>query len=379
MLEDPSSDSSKSQRRLVIAVTVFLLVVSGVVCLAVSLPLGALAIRAARAVESQPSPTSVMAASATPAAASPQTQPPSPTLPPPRGTPSPVLPSVQATSRTAPQVMLTATSPGAALPPVLVDAWCVPWNAKSEPAVVTDVIDGVTFEVKLGGEVRRVRYIGIDLLEFQSEPQTWYAMTEKNRQLVEGKQVLLLEGLSQDEGGDLLRYVLVEGVFANYELVRDGYAVARSAPPDTACDGLFEEAQKAAILAQRGLWRPKPTPTRTLRPPTATVSAYGPLVVVKVSQGTEWQEPDEFVEIFNSGSGPVQLEGWSISDSENHIFVFPRFVLGPAQYCRVYTNVYAPTHCGFSFYNPSPIWNDRFDCAYLKDKDGRLIDQFCYE
>jgi hypothetical protein len=190
---------------------------------------------------------------------------------------------------------------------------------------------------------------------------------------------LLLEGLPKEDDGDLLRYVLVEGTFANLELVQSGYAIASSMPPDTQCDALFQEAQSEAILAERGLWGPEATPTRTLRPPTATISAYGPLVVVKVSQGTEWQEPDEFVEIYNSGTQPIQLEGWSISDNENHLFVFPNFVLGPVQYCRVYTDLYAPWHCGFSYYSPGPIWDDTIDCAYLKDRDGRLVDQFCYE
>jgi endonuclease YncB( thermonuclease family) len=257
--------------------------------------------------------------------------------------------------------------------------WCVPWNLPSERSVVKQVIDGVTFEVELGGETRTVRYIGIDLLEYQSEPEIWEEMTEKNRQLVEGKPVLLVEGLPKEEEGELLRYVLAESEFINLELVSSGYAVALSMPPDIHCDTTFQEAETAAILAQRGLWAPPPTPTRTLIPPTATISAFGPLVVMKVSQGTPWQEPDEFVEIYNSGTEPVQLEGWSISDNENHLFIFPKFVLGAVQFCRVYTNIYAPDHCGFSYYSPSPIWDDLNDCAYLKDKNGRLVDEFCYE
>lgn len=369
------------KRNLIIAVAALLLIVLGAACLATSLPLGLLAMRAARSVENPASttPTAVTALSATTPAAAPQTPLPSITQVQITSALQPAPITTQAAATAAAQISVETASPSPTLPAALVDVWCVPWNSKSERVVVTRVIDGVTFEVSLNGEVRQVRYIGIDLLEYQSEPHIWKDMTEKNRQLIEGKQALLLEGIPKTEVAELLRYVLVDGLFANLELVRSGYAVAQSMPPDTQCDRLFKEAQSNAILAEQGLWGPKPTPTRTLKPPTATVSAYGPLVVMNVSQGTEWQEPDEFVEIFNSGSQPVQLEGWSISDNEHHLFVFPRFVLGPAQYCRVYTNLYAPGHCGFSYYKPGPIWNDDYDCVYLKDKDGRLVDQFCYE
>ncbi|MCC7130432.1 MAG: lamin tail domain-containing protein [Anaerolineae bacterium] len=374
-------EETTEKRTLIIAAAALLLIVLGAACLATFFSLGLLTMCAGRAVVNPASPTltAVTASSATAPTAAPQSPFPSAT---PSQTPVPSTPAPSATQAAPPAAALIPTEtagPSPTLPAALVDAWCVPWNAASEQAVVTRVIDGVAFEVELHGEARRVRYIGIDLLEYQSEPQLWSEMTEKNRQLVEGKQVLLLEGVSKDDAAELLRYVLVDGRFANLELVRSGYAVALSMPPDTHCDRLFQEAQNGAILADRGLWGPEPTPTRTLRPPAATVSPYGPLVVVKVSQGTEWQEPDEFVEIFNSGSQPVQLEGWSISDNENHLFVFPRFVLGPKQYCRIYTNLYAPVHCGFSYYKPGPIWNDDYDCAYLKDKDGRLVDQFCYE
>jgi endonuclease YncB( thermonuclease family) len=46
------------------------------------------------------------------------------------------------------------------------DAWCVPWNTPSDSAQVVKVIDGVTIEVNLKGEIVPVRYIGVDLLEF---------------------------------------------------------------------------------------------------------------------------------------------------------------------------------------------------------------------
>ncbi len=267
---------------------------------------------------------------------------------------------------------------------VMLDAWCIPWNSPTKKADVLEVIDGVTIEVRVDGEVQQIRYIGIDLLAFGDDASVWSAMTEKNRSLVEGKQLLLIEGATggdiEAEDGPLLRYVIAENTFINLEMVESGYAVAKSTPPHTSCDAVFEEAETEAILAGRGLWAPEPTSTRTLRPPTATASPIGAVVVVKVeSRGTIWQEPEEYVEIFNSGVEAVQLAGWSVSDIQNHIFVFPNFVLKPGEYCRVTTNEYRPQNCGFSYYRPSPIWDNTGDCAYLKDANGRLVDEFCYD
>ena len=265
--------------------------------------------------------------------------------------------------------------------PLAQDAWCVPWNSKTARAQVLRVIDGITIEVELDGKVEQVRYIGVDLLEYDQDWRVWADSTEKNKQLVDGKSALLIsENADKDAEGRLARYVIVDGVFVNLEMVASGYAIAQSTPPNTGCDSLLLEAETQAITTGLGLWAPTPTPTRTFPPPSATISAAGDVVVVKIAfRGTPWQEPEEFVEIYNSGVSPVELEGWSVRDIKNHVFVFPRFVLGPGQYCRVYTNLYSRQHCGFSFFNPAPIWENDGDCAYLKDKTGKLVDQFCYE
>ena len=271
--------------------------------------------------------------------------------------------------------------PSPTIIPARLDVWCIPWNSRAVRANVLDVIDGVTIEVDLGGERKRVRYIGIDLLDYSDDWTTWVRMTEKNQELAAGKLVLFVEGVSDSasEGEILLRYVLAEDVFINYELARSGYAIAASTPPDTVCDSAFQEAQAAAIQAERGLWAPAAAPTRTFPAPTATISSFGSLEIVDVAfRGSIWQEPEEYVEIYNMGSQPVELDGWSIGDIRNHIFIFPKFVLRSGEYCRVYTNLYRPQNCGFSFFSPSPIWDNEGDCAYLKDATGRLVDEFCY-
>jgi endonuclease YncB( thermonuclease family) len=255
-------------------------------------------------------------------------------------------------------------------------------NRPSTTAQVLRVIDGVTIEVSADHQIYQVSYIGVGLLEYEQDAVVWIRAKEKNEALVEGKQVRLVQDRSDvDSSGKRPRYVLAGGVFVNLEMIRSGYAISVSAPTDLSCDALFTEAQQQAILAERGLWAPAATATRTLIPlPSATAATTGAMVITGVSKrGTLWQEPEEFVEFRNDTEDSIQLKGWTLRDQENHVFVFPSFILGAGQYCRVYTNEYHPTSCGFSYYSPSPIWNNDGDCAYLKDPYDQLIDTFCYD
>ncbi len=205
-------------------------------------------------------------------------------------------------------------------------------------------------------------------------------MLQANRLLVEGKTVTLIGGGPGSlEDDPVLRFVLVENKFVNLELIQSGYTAAQTTPPETSCDEVFRQAQQKASANLSGLWASTSTPTRTQRAATATPSMTGTLKIVYIfARGTPWQEPDEYVEIANLGAQPVQLAGWSIRDADNHAFIFPDFVLGAGQYCRVMTNDYQPEHCGFSYYRPSAVWDNDSDCAYLQDSQGRLIDEHCY-
>jgi competence protein ComEC len=89
-------------------------------------------------------------------------------------------------------------------------------------------------------------------------------------------------------------------------------------------------------------------------------------------------EPDEYVEIQNFDSGPVQLAGWTLRDNANITFTFPAFVMAPGQVCRVYTNEDHPEWCGFSYGRGSAIWNNGGDCGFLRDGANNLVDEYCY-
>jgi len=129
-----------------------------------------------------------------------------------------------------------------------------------------------------------------------------------------------------------------------------------------------------------------PTATSTLTPtntpqPTSTLSptAIENVVITDVFyDGTGDQEPDEYVEIRNDATLPVQLNGWTLRDEAGLVFTFPNFVLQPGQVCRVGTNEEHPEWCGFNYDSDSAIWDNDGDCAYLLDSAKTPIDTYCY-
>jgi len=141
-------------------------------------------------------------------------------------------------------------------------ASCIPNNTPQTGKVV-DVVDGDTIKVLLDqdGQTYTVRYIGMDAPEYTSQVEYFGSEAAiKNVQLVFGKTIILIKDVSEiDIYGRLLRYVLVDNVFVNYELVAQGYASTASFPPDTACIPTFQEAEQKASASKLGLWNAPPT------------------------------------------------------------------------------------------------------------------------
>ena len=128
-------------------------------------------------------------------------------------------------------------------------------NCQSPPdtAKVTQVTDGDTIVIADGS---RVRYIGIDTPEVYPKPEAFgIEAWQANCELVEGKTVRLERDISDtDRYGRLLRYVYVDNIFVNAELVRRGLAYAKAYPPDTKHHDYLEELETEAREAGRGIW-----------------------------------------------------------------------------------------------------------------------------
>jgi len=151
-------------------------------------------------------------------------------------------------------------------------------------AEVVSVTDGDTVRVLLpDGQNEPVRLIGIDA------PEDGSILAEEATVYLEGlvldKRVRLVMDVSDRDRFDrLLRYVYVDGLFVNEEMVRAGLAVAKRYEPDTSMADVLEAAQGGAEQAQLGLFSPADTTTTqattttgatttTLRPTTTTIRA----------------------------------------------------------------------------------------------------------
>jgi micrococcal nuclease len=131
------------------------------------------------------------------------------------------------------------------------------------PAGVVEVTDGDTIDVVISGQTYTVRYIGIDTPEtvHPDEPVEWMGKeaSDANKALVEGRMIYLEADVQDRESGvtwapRLLRYVWVDGMMVNAELLRLGYAQVSTVAPNVKYQDCFIQFQREAMAAHRGLW-----------------------------------------------------------------------------------------------------------------------------
>ncbi|MFN2132164.1 MAG: thermonuclease family protein, partial [Anaerolineae bacterium] len=135
-----------------------------------------------------------------------------------------------------------------------------PIPGEVQEALVLRVIDGDTIVVEMDGVQYRVRYIGIDTPETHhptdGADNYGFEATEANRSFVpEGSEVVLQRDISEtDMYGRLLRYVFVDNVLVNAELVRMGLARVLFYEPDVRYEGEIKRAKAEAVAARRGIY-----------------------------------------------------------------------------------------------------------------------------
>lgn len=127
---------------------------------------------------------------------------------------------------------------------------------------VTKIVDGDTFWVDNGTEKGlKIRFIGIDAPEsrrmFKREIG-YYGKEAKEylTKLLTGKKVKLVSDVDPlDRYGRTLSYVYLEdGTFVNAELIKNGYAVLMTIPPNVAFADHFATLQAEARNNKKGLW-----------------------------------------------------------------------------------------------------------------------------
>ena len=126
--------------------------------------------------------------------------------------------------------------------------------ACQEPSTSTKVIQVIDGDTIVTVDGYHIRYIGIDAPE-KGELYFLEAL-QVNRRLVDGKKVRLEKDISEtDRHGRQLRYVYVNNVFVNAEIVRLGYAYAKTYRPDTKYQPYLEAMEIEAKQLRRGMWK----------------------------------------------------------------------------------------------------------------------------
>lgn len=127
---------------------------------------------------------------------------------------------------------------------------------------VKKISDGDTFWIYNETEKgEKIRLIGVDAPESRKafKKEVGYYGKEAKAyltQMLKGKRVKLEYDVTQtDRYGRTLAYVyLQDGTFVNAELVKNGYAMVMTVPPNVKYADLFVKLQREAREKNRGLW-----------------------------------------------------------------------------------------------------------------------------
>lgn len=129
-------------------------------------------------------------------------------------------------------------------------------------AVIDFVIDGDTVDVIIDGREERIRLIGIDTPETKKRDSPIECFGPEASAFTElllpvGTPVYIERDIvNRDDYGRILGYVYRadDGIFVNYELMRQGFAQPLSIPPNDAFAELFADAARAAEADNAGIW-----------------------------------------------------------------------------------------------------------------------------
>ena len=124
---------------------------------------------------------------------------------------------------------------------------------RTTECVVTRVTDGDTLECR---DIGRVRLIGIDAPETSQKPFGAAATAALRSLLSIGARAQLEPDVeARDQYGRTLGYIWIDGRMVNWLLIRSGWAVLLTYPPNVQYVNDFRSGQQRAHAGQLGLWR----------------------------------------------------------------------------------------------------------------------------
>ncbi len=120
-----------------------------------------------------------------------------------------------------------------------------------------------------------------------------------------------------------------------------------------------------------------PSPTtgpaqETASPPTPTTSSPARIEIVQVSG---FGDPAAEVVVIRNQGGAVDLEGWTLADSEGDSFEFPALTLFGDAETHLHTTTGIDTPHDLHWGRAEPAWNGG-DLLVLRDADGDVVDTY---
>ncbi|MFV9671867.1 MAG: lamin tail domain-containing protein [Acidimicrobiia bacterium] len=231
--------------------------------------------------------------------------------------------------------------------------------------------DGDSMEVDIDGRSEEVRLLGINA----PEGDECFGDEARNAliNLIADRDLILVADAADDtdQYGRLLRYVYVDGENVNRTMLAEGHAVTLQG--DHRYNGEFVEIGDMAADAGSGMWAPDacgpPPPLGAM----ITVVDHDP-------PGPDDERlNDEYVEISNEGTKPVNIAAWTLRDeSSRNRYVFDGLDLKPGMSVTVRTGCGEDRPDAVFWCSEQSVWSNGGDTVILQDRHGNVVDRWTY-
>lgn len=252
---------------------------------------------------------------------------------------------------------------------------------------VTEIIDGDTIEVN---ESFFVRFIGINAPEID---RFFYDESREVLKAILDKKTIFMERdiSNKDIHGRYLRYIYVDSLFVNLEMIRRGFANVYTVPPDLKYTEQFLNAEREAMENNRGLWQiSEYTPDLNIIIKNEKAdeaikengSSEAGNIEIFLNYDAEGYDDNnlngEFLKITNMLNIDIDMNKWTVKDSGINIYEFNSFLLQKNQSLLLYTGFGKDDENQFYWNNTKPVWNNDSDTLYLRDHNGFLAGLYAY-
>ncbi|MCP4225006.1 MAG: hypothetical protein GY773_16840 [Actinomycetia bacterium] len=230
---------------------------------------------------------------------------------------------------------------------------------------IVRVIDGDSLEVLVGNEEIEVRLVGINAPERFTLADHETCVGQEARaaldEVLSAAGELRLQGEEVDRFDRLLADINADGHSVNKTMVELGWALALWS---AGAPALTEAMMKAAADGQ-GWWGS----TCGLAVATLEISDHQ----VDPPGRDDENLDQEWVEVHNPGSDPIDLDQWTIRDeTTSNRFPLPAMTLGPGASLRVHTGSGSDSSTDLYLGDRFPVWSNRGESVLILDGEGRI-------